>query len=305
MTEHESKPAEPGIRDSKSPQPSSPQALPPAWQPLTFRGVAAFSQTRIGRVLLLQSLVALLAAMAVLWCLHSTWFQRALEAIRALPVTGSIENRVLISPRNSPEPLAVDGFLAISINLDQTAGRGSASDVRLEFHRTDYTVCSLLGCLKFDYPERPLPFNQPDLEAWWGAWRWTIFVSVVSAAVAFLFVSWFFLATCYALPAWFIAYFKDRDLSLAGSWKLAAAALLTPALFMAGFIVLYALNAVDLVRLLVLWCLHVPLGWVYLYGALVRLPMTAQAADRKANPFGGPVEKKRDGESKNPFAGVG
>jgi hypothetical protein len=304
MTDHESEPAEPGIREADSPQAGSPQPLPPAWQPLTFRGVAAFSRARIGRVLFFQCLVSLLVAVAVLWCLHLTWFQRVPEAIRALPATGVIENRILNSPRTSPEPLAADGFLAISINLDQSASRGSASDVRLEFHRTDFIVCSLLGCLKLDYPERALPINQPELEAWWGAWRWTIFVSVAVATIAFLFVSWFLLATCYALPAWFIAYLKDRELTLVGSWKLAAASLLTPALLMAACIDLYALNAVDLLRLLVFWCLHVPLGWVYLYCALLRLPVVGQAAGKKSNPFGGPPEEKPKRE-KNPFTKAG
>jgi hypothetical protein len=297
MTDHESKPAEPGIRESDSPPP-----LPPAWQPLTFRGVAAFSRARIGRLLAVQWTVSLLVAAAVLWCLYLTWFQRLPEAIRALPATGTIENRVLSSPRASPEPLAADGFLAVSVNLEQSASRGSASDVRIEFHRTDFILCSLLGCLRFDYPERTLPFNQPELEAWWGAWQWTIYVSIVFATVAFLFISWFVLATVYAMPAWLTAYFKDRELSLPGSWKLAAAALLTPALLVSAGLVFYAVNALDLLRLLLLWCLHLPLGWFYLYCAVLRLPVVVQATGRKSNPFGGAKEKKPEGDAKqNPF----
>jgi hypothetical protein len=120
------------------------------------------------------------------------------------------------------------------------------------------------------------------------------------ATVTFLFFNWFLLATCYAVPAWFIAYFKDRELTLVGSWKLAAAALLTPALLMGACIDLYAWNAVDLLRLLVIWGLHVPLGWFFLYCALMRLPLTGQAAGKKSNPFGGPPKQKPNRE-KNPF----
>jgi len=297
MTDHESKPAEPGIRESKVPQP-----LPPAWQPLTFRGVAAFSRARIGRLLLVQLLVALLTGAAVIWCLHATWFQRLPQAIRALPTTGEIKNRVLDSPRLSPEPLAADGFVAFSVNLNRAASLGSASDVRVEFHRTDLNVCSLLGCVQFDYPGFDIPFNQPDLEAWWGAWRWTIIASILGGTIAFLFANWFVLATIYAFPAWVFAYFKDRELTLVGGWKVAAAALLAPALAVSGGIVLYSLNAVDLLRLLLLWCLHLPLGWLYLYCGVLRLPVVGQAPGKKSNPFEGQRAKRRRSErAANPF----
>jgi hypothetical protein len=57
-----------------------------------------------------------------------------------------------------------------------------------------------------------------------------------------------------------------------------------------------------LLRLVLLWCLHVPLGWFYLYGAVLRLPVVGQAAGRKPNPFTGPREKKsRGGTKQNPF----
>jgi hypothetical protein len=295
MTDHGSRPEESGIREK-----DKPLLLPTAWQPLTFRGVAAFSRAPIGRLLLVQLIVSLLVAAAILWCLQLTWFQRVPAAIRALPPTGSIENRVLTSPRTSPEPLAADGFLAISINLNQSASLGSASDVRLEFHRTDYTVCSLFGCLKLDYPADTLPFNQPELEAWWGAWRWTILASIVIGTIGFLFANWFFVATCYAFPAWFLAYFKDRELSPAGSWKLTAAALLAPALGVGGAVVLYSLNAVDLLQLLLLWGVHVPLGWAYAYCAVLRLPVVSHAQGRKSNPFGSGSPRSRK-KAPNPF----
>ena len=295
MPDHESKPAETGIRESDSPQP-----VPAAWQPLTFRGVAAFSRSRIGRLLTVQCIVSLIAAAGVLWSLHLTWLQRLPEAIRALPPTGSIENQILNSPRTSPEPLAADGFISISINLNQSASRGFTSDVRVEFHRTDFILCSLLGCLKFDYPNRPLPFNQPELEAWWGAWRWTILTSVVIGTIAFLMANWILLATCYALPVWLIAYFKDRELSLIGGWKLASAGLLTPALILTAGVLAYAFSAVDLLRLLLLWCIHIPLGWVYIYCSILRLPVVSHAAGKKSNPFAGPRTKRR---RRNPFTG--
>src|SRR5881628_3717118 len=85
--------------------------LPEAWQPLTPRGVAAFSRARIGRLFVVQLVVALMAAGVVLWFLATAWFPTLLEAIHQLPPTGVIEARQLSSPRASTVPLAESRFL--------------------------------------------------------------------------------------------------------------------------------------------------------------------------------------------------
>lgn len=326
MSNHESRPDGAGIREpaegrtvlpAESPESAGPENGPAAdpsdispstggaWQPVTFGGVAAFAHARIGRLLAAQTIVALLVAAAVMWFLQHAWYPRILEGIRVLPATGAIENRVLNTPRQSREPLAADGFLALAVNLEDSASLASASDLRVEFHRSNLSVCSLLGCLTIDYPAGYLiQFNQPELESWWGAWRLAILAGVGAATVVFLFLSWLPLAVVYAVPVWLAGVFQDRQLSLFGSWKLASAALLAPALMIAAAIVLYGLNGVDLLRLLVLWIAHLPLGWVYLYFALRRVPREAGVEKRAPNPFEGPTEKKNGKRpaSKNPFA---
>lgn len=323
MSNHESSPDEAGIRESSAPAPAptpahvhaSPPEDPPArtarpvaWQPLTFRGVAAFSRARLGHLLIVQTIVALTVAAALVWFLQRAWFPRILDAIRALPLSGTIENQLLKSPRQSHEPLAADGFLAVAINLQDAPSLGSASDVRVEFHRADISICSLLGCLSLRYPAGyVIQFNRPELESWWGAWRTSIVAAVVAGTLVFLFANWLALAAIYAVPVWLAGFFKDRDLSLLGSAKLAGAALLTPALFMAAAIVAYGLNAVDLLQLLLLWIAHVPLGWAYLYLSLARVPLVTDASPTPANPFSDPATQKKSGEKKqrpsNPFAG--
>ncbi len=326
MSNHESRPDGAGIREpaeggtilpAESPEAAAPSngpaagspednsSPPAAWQPLTFSGVAAFAHARIGRLLAAQTIVALLVAAAVMWFLQHAWYPRILESIRLLPATGAIENRVLNTPRQTREPLAADGFLALAVNLDGSPSLASASDLRVEFHRSHLSVCSLLGCLTIDYPAGYLiQFNQPELESWWGAWRLAILAGVGAATVVVLFVSWLPLAVIYAVPVWLAGVFQDRQLSLFGSWKLAAAALLAPALMMAAAIVVYGLNGVDLLRLLVLWIAHLPLGWAYLYFALRRVPKEAGVETRPPNPFEGPAAKKAGKRpvSKNPFA---
>jgi hypothetical protein len=278
--------------------------LPSAWQPFTFRGVAAFAHARVGRLLIAQTVVALLVAASVVWFLQHAWVPRILEAIRALPSTGAIENQILTTPRTIREPLAADNFLAISVNLEQSASFGSASDLRLEFHRTRWSVCSLLGCSQFDYPAGyQIQFNQPELEAGWGAWRLSIIAGIVGLTVIYLFVSWSLLAMLYAIPVWLAGFFKDRQISLFGAWKLSAAALLTPALGMAASIVLYGSNAVDLLRWLLLAVAHIPLGWLYVYLALRQVPTVSGGGPRPPNPFADePTEKTAKSRPANPFA---
>ncbi len=326
MSNHESRPDGAGIREpaeggtvlpAASPEPAAPvnspaadesaepPSFPSAWQPLTFGGVAAFARARFGRLLAAQAVVALMVAIAVVWFLQHAWCPRILDGIRALPSTGTIENGLLSTPRQSREPLVADGFIALAVNLDDSASLASASDLRLEFHRSNLSICSLLGCLTIDYPAGYLiQFNQPELESWWGAWRLAILAGVGAITMMFLFVSWVPLAIVYAVPVWLAGVFQDRQLSLFGSWKLASAALLAPALAVAAAIVLYGLNGVDLLRLLVLWVAHVPLGWVYLYFALRRVPREAGVERRPPNPFEGstPGKNSKRPVSKNPFA---
>ena len=115
--------------------------------------------------------------------------------------------------------------------------------------------------------------------------------------------------TC-ALPifyspfAWLLAYFNDRDLTLAGAWKLSGAALLAPALMLTLGIVLYGMGMVDLLRLLLLWALHIPLGWAALIASVLAVPKVNAVGEEKKNPFGdaSPQKSSTPKPTSNPFA---
>ncbi len=64
------------------------QIRPVAWQPLTPRGVAAFARASGGRLLLVQLLLASLAAAVVVWFLQEAWFPVIHQAIGQLPGQG-------------------------------------------------------------------------------------------------------------------------------------------------------------------------------------------------------------------------
>ncbi len=258
---------------------------PFAWQPLTFRGVAAFASATFGRVLLVQFIVALLAAGLVVWFVHKAWFPTVGEAIRNLPLEGTIDSGHLEWPGPSSECLAEGRFLALVVDLDHTDEAHSPAQVQVEFGRQDFMVFSLFGYFQSPYPrDRVVPFNRTELGPWWGAWAAPILAIVAGAVVAGLMVIWACLATLYWLPVWLIGFFADRDCSLGGSWRLAGAALLPGALLMCAAILTYGWGALDLVRLTAAGAVHLVMGWVYLVVSPLRLPRHPEA-NANINPF--------------------
>ena len=293
MSKDESSPSS----DTRSPT-SEDRPLPSAWQPLTPRGVAAFSRATLGRLFLVQFIVALLVAGSMIWFLATVWFPATREAIRQLPDTGLIQDQQLNSPRSATEPLVENRFLAFVVNVDGTGTPSLATDLRVEFHRQNFALCSILGCLQIDYPRgSTLQFNRPELESRWAAWELTIYSAAGLAVIVWLVASWLMLATLYCPIARMYAFFKDRQLTVLGSWKLAAAALLPGALLTAAGIVLYGLELIDLLQFLLLWTLHLLVGWVYLFVSPLRLPRASDAAAAPRDPFAKPKPA-----SANPFS---
>ena len=278
-----------------------------AWQPLTWRGVASFSTATFSRLLVLQLLTALVVAGTELWFLDHTWLPSVHEAIRKLPDTGRIENQQLLTPRLSTEPLVENRWLALVVDAEEVGLSHPVSDLRLEFKRRHLDVCSLPGCYALEYPEGYLlEFNRPELESWWEAAGPAVYVGTVLVTLAVLFLTWFTLATLYCPWVRLLAFFKDRSLTFAGSWRISAAALLPAALLVAAAIVLYGLGIIDLIRLVTAWLIHFLLGWAWLILAVHRLPSVAEAASAaRPNPFGHtrPVTTRKR-KRRNPFGGL-
>ena len=70
-----------------------------AWQPFTFRGVAAFGAASWGRTYTMVLLCGLLVAMLVVWSLTISFVPSVEQAIEQLPSTGGIEQGRLFWPR--------------------------------------------------------------------------------------------------------------------------------------------------------------------------------------------------------------
>ena len=121
------------------------KSSPTAWEPLTPRGVAAFARARLGRLLLVQFIVAVLAAIAVDWFFAYGCFPTITAAIKQLPDQGEIRAGQLNWQGESPALLAEGGFLAFDVDLEHTGQILSPAQVQIEFGRDSVRVFSLLG----------------------------------------------------------------------------------------------------------------------------------------------------------------
>lgn len=267
-------------------EPPPPDQLPSAWQPLTLRGVAAFSQAKRGRLALAQTLAAVLTAAAVCGFLAAAWFPAVHASFAGLPEEGAIRNGTLAVDQPANPVLFQNRFLALIVNPGAAALPPPSSDLRVEFGPTAVSFHAGRGGLAQDYPPgRTLPFNQTELQAAWEAWVPMLFGLAGTGTIVVLLLNWVALATLYSPVPWLIAFFKDRQLNALGAWKLAAAALLPGALLATAGLVLYTLALIDLPQFTLAWALHFPLAWIYLVGAPFRLPRLSEATPRRRNPF--------------------
>jgi hypothetical protein len=275
----------------------APATLPP-WQPITFGGVAAFSRGSLGRLLLVQFIVALFVAASVLCFLILAWFPAIQKAIARLPDKGAIRRGQLEWNSASPAWLTETPFLSIIVDAAGGSRSGQSADVQLELERNGFKICSLFGCAAVPYPKAwTLALNRAEDDAWWGAWRPFLLVGVGVGVVIGLMASWLVLATLYTPPLRMITFYSDRQATWQGCWRIAGAAQLPGALLMTGATFLYGVNRLNLVGFLFAWLLHVVTGWIYMGIAPARLPRLAAAPRRRGNPFGtGRKKQKRFGE---------
>ncbi len=262
-------------------------ATPPtAWQPLTPRGVAAFAHGTLRRLLLVQLLVALLVALAVVWFLSGGYFPVVSKAIAQLPATGEVSRGRLAWAGDTPVLLAENRLLAVSVDLEESAKIRSAAHVQVELGRTHLFVRSLFGYLAVDYPTGwRIAANREELQPLWGAWRPAILAGAFFGVVLGLFATWFGLATLWAGPVWLFSFYLNRELNLRGSWRLCGAALMPGALLMVGALSFYDLGVMDLVQLSFVFGVHLVLGWVYLAVSPLFLPRVSVVVPGPKNPF--------------------
>lgn len=255
-------------------------------EPFTPRGVAVFARVPLNRLLLAQFIFALIAGMVVAWVFSSSYFPVVQTAIENLPDDGEIRSGHLRWTGDSPQKLAENDFLALDVDLDHSGQfRSATADLQVEFGRSSIRIFSLFGYIDLFYPpHQVMPFNRPELDPLWKAWRAIILFFIVAMAAIALLISWYLLATIYFLPVWLLGFFTNRDLDLRASWKLSGAALLPAALLMIAGILLYGLGFIGLVPLGFIFGAHFVLQWLYLFFGSMFLSRTSAAAPQ-GNPF--------------------
>ena len=265
---------------------------PRAWNPFTFKGVAAFSWSGWIRLWVAQWLAALLLGGSFYMTLTKAWGPVLHEALRNLPDEpgiASLENRNLHwSNLKSPEILAGNEFLSLVVDpQDHPALPGAASDVRVVFRKNHMEIrAALLGQIDISYHEEwNLNLTREDVFAWWGAWGVGWVVGMIAGGLILLWTTWMALGLFYSPPGWALAYFWDRDTGPFGSWRLATASLLPGGIFLGLAFTAYGLGWIPWLVLWGAFLAHWGIGWVYWIGAIRRIPYLKYAAEEHGNPF--------------------
>ncbi len=273
---------------TKSDKPLTPRH---AWLPLTPRGVAAFAYATLTRLIIVQLIFAAIVALTVIWFLRVAWFPVVTQAAHRLPETGAIRGGELDFGGPSPQRLAENARLAIFVDVADAGTTGQAADLEVTFEKGRVTFCGALGCGSRPYDRRYISdFNRAAVEPAWGAWQWPITALAAIATVISLMVMWWVVAFLYLPLAKLLAFFANRRVTLAGAWKLSAAALLPGALIAGAGLLLYGFGTIDLFRFALVCLLHILAGLVFVVTSPFFLPAVSGFKPGK-NPFSPPAPK--------------
>jgi hypothetical protein len=266
------------------------QGSPQAWQPFTFSGVAAFGRGTNSRLSVLLLVMCAISGLTFSWLLSTAWAPVLRESIRQLPDQGWIVQGELVWTHPGPLRLQEGKHLGLAVDPFGTRKAGAVSDLFLEFSRQELRIHCFAGNFGVPYPQRGVfPLNRTELQPWWGAWEPGIFVGAALFFMIACLVSWIALASLWYFPAKILAFYLDRDLSLAGCWRCAAAALVPGAALMCLALVFYGLQQIQIFELLLAFIIHLILGCIYTMMAVIRLPRidAPSISQRKKNPFAG------------------
>jgi len=263
---------------------SSPPAA--AWQPLTFGGVAAFASARLGRLMLVGFLAAVVFGAGLVWFLQRDYCPVIFQAVQKMPETARVAAGRLQGVPNTL--ISESKLLAIAVTPESAADIGQGADVQFQLRQTDFCIGSIFRPdwgLEFDYGRgAALNLSRSSLEPWWGAWQPVLLTAAGAGAVMLILASWTVLSTIYMAPAKFIAWYADRDLSWSGAWRLCFASMAPGALVLAFGLFLYGMQMIELLQLSFFYAAHLVMGWIYATGAVWVSPRLFPRVERK-NPF--------------------
>jgi hypothetical protein len=276
-----------------------------AWQPLTPRGVAAFAWAPGHRLVLAQLAVAVFSAVVGAWFVSANWLPVVREAMVRLPPGAVVRGGSLHWTTNTPVRLAENRFLAVVVDAGDGGSAGRVADLELALHNNHYRLASLLGFVERPYPRGwILSLDASEVVPWWGARESFLLILLAGAIALGLPVLWWVVAASYCPAVWALGRFQNRPLGLISSWKLSGAALMPGAILLTLGLLSYGALGLDLIRLGLVFLLHLVAGWVYVAASVCFLPRLPEAASGQPNPFAEPAKPTASSSSEpaNPFA---
>jgi hypothetical protein len=275
--------------------------LKAAWQPLTFSGVARFAVASRWRLLSVELFFALLVAVVSVCFVQQAWVPVVDGAIGKMPATGEIRGGQLAWPEGGL--LQEEGpFMRIDVTPGGFTNVVETADLVLAFGPSNLRLGSNLGfgLLTLSYPTGWIvSFNKSELEPWWGARSHMVLGGFGLGIILMLLCAWSALGWLYTFP---VKIFSANQVGWAGAKKIAIASQMPGAFVMSIGIVIYGLKQIDLVALLMVWCGHLVLPWVYMMFSPILAPKLPKPKKNKPrrqegkNPF-----DESSGSSDNPF----
>lgn len=254
------------------------------WQPLTGSGVAAFRAASLSRILTLQVVTAGVSTFILLAVVRRIWFPVLLQGMTQLPDVAGIADGKLHWPNAAPRRLAENIWLDWIVTPGRSTDLGQTADLQVELWSTEARIHGFAGRLTLPYlAELEVPLGRIEATARWGAWSWVLLLAAGMAAGLFFLVSWWSLATIYTLPLVLVGIMLGRRARVTGAWRMSAAALIPGALFADWAMLAYGLGAVRLPGFLVLFTLHLVIGWSWMFWGLLRSPLAGSREPE--NPF--------------------
>lgn len=265
--------------------------------PFTPRGVASFSQTKWGRLILWQTGVASLIACSVMLLLSRHWAPVLNEAIEKLPAKGGLNHGILLWPEHQTGELAGNQFLEIIVNPSGQYHDRNA-DIQIELLRDRWVVGSIFGFIDLKYLSKNFQLDRTTQIPWWGSRRPFLFIGIsFSMGLIYIIVS-LFLGLLGIWPLKIISFFANRENNFGALWRLATAAWLPAGTLFAMGGLCYALNLLILLKLLILALFCLLTGIFYLFFSAFFIPQAVHCGE---NPFD--PEEAQDslkGEEGNP-----
>jgi hypothetical protein len=282
--------------------------LPSPGQPFTFAGVARYASARVGRLLGVALLFSLLPAAVLSRIAGHCWWPVITEAVDQLPESARIEGGVLQVREKETRLLAANQFLSLQLVPGDMPEESAGVDLSVQLGKEALVTGSLFGESIFPYPVA-LTVTLDRKEVWpvWGAWKGPLLAGVLTAAILFLFASWFTMALIYAPLALGIGRMAGREVNFARAWKLSVAAQWPASLLMTFALALYSTGEIGLLFVIIMFGAHFIPSILNVLTAPFCLPKATppekpvkseKSARARNNPFT-PAKPKK---GKNPFA---